>query len=76
MAKNNYQIFNSSEILKKYINEDEQNDNDICITEINKKCIDNISRRLSTLKNKEYIIFKMPEERETTTGKAKLLWNV
>jgi len=70
LANNNSQIFSSSEILRKYINNDKQN-NDIVMTESNTEDItDNIKQNLLKLKDNEYIIFKIPEENEISIGKS------
>jgi len=77
LAKNNYKIFNSSEILRKYINNDKQDNdihndmhNDIHMTNNNKEFMNSIIQKLSSLENNEYIIFRVPEEYESSTGKA------
>ncbi|OUM64311.1 hypothetical protein PIROE2DRAFT_8931, partial [Piromyces sp. E2] len=73
LAKNNYNLFNSSEILRKYIVDKDQQDSDIQVTEVNKEYTNIINHNLSTLKNNEYVIFKIPEEpkeHKSIIGKA------
>ncbi|ORX47103.1 hypothetical protein BCR36DRAFT_413757 [Piromyces finnis] len=65
LAKNNYDIFMSSKILRKYIQEDKQEDK-IQNTETNDIFTNYIRQKISKLKEKEYIIFKNPQKKELT----------